>query len=98
MLPIWKRIFIAENKISSVCNYYSVPTRNGEYKHYKDGDKSQKPDKCSFWSCDASTVVKKVLEWLPGYTDSNVVNQKFSSLATDGCTLVAGADQGQGAW
>ncbi len=85
-------------KISLECDYYSVPTRYGEYKHYKDGDKSQKPEKCSFWSRDASQVVKKELERLLDYTNLNVVNQKFSSLATNGCTLVSGADQGQGAW
>ena len=30
--------------------------------------------------------------------DSNVVTSKFSSFSTIGCTIVAGADQGQGAW
>jgi hypothetical protein len=70
-----KRFFIAENKISLECDYYSVPTRYGEYKHYKDGNKSQKPEKCSFWSRDASQVVKKELERLLDYTNLNVVNQ-----------------------
>jgi hypothetical protein len=36
-------------------------------------------------------------QWLD-YMDSNVVTSKFSSLSTSGCTIVAGADQGQGAW
>ncbi len=31
-----KHIFIAENKIASESDYYSVPTYYGEYKHYKD--------------------------------------------------------------
>jgi hypothetical protein len=31
-------------------------------------------------------------------TELNVVSNKLSLLATSGCTLVAGADQGQGAW
>jgi hypothetical protein len=57
-----KRIFIAGNKMSSESDYYSVPTRYRKYKHYKDGDKSQKPEKCSFWSRDASLVVKKKIE------------------------------------
>ena len=57
-----KRIFIAGNKMSSESDYYSVPTRYRKHKHYKDGDKSQKPEKCSFWSRDASLVVKKILE------------------------------------
>jgi hypothetical protein len=34
----------------------------GEYKLFKDGDKSQKPKKCSYWSRDASLVVKEELE------------------------------------
>jgi hypothetical protein len=93
-----KRIFITGNKMSSESDYYSVLMRYGEYKHYKDGDKSQKPEKCSFWSRDASLVVKKELEWLLDYPDVNAVNQKFSSLTTNGCTLVSGTDQGQGAW
>ncbi len=57
-----KRLFIADRKLSYDCNYYSVPTRYGEYKYVKDGDTSQKPDKCSFWSRDASLVVQKELE------------------------------------
>jgi hypothetical protein len=57
-----KRIFIAENKLSMDCNYYSVPTHYGEYKYFKDGDKSQKAEKCSYWSRDASLVVNKELE------------------------------------
>jgi hypothetical protein len=39
-----------------------VPTRYGEYRYFKDGDKSKKPEKCSYWSCDASQVVEKELE------------------------------------
>jgi hypothetical protein len=57
-----KRIFIAENKLSTDCNYYSVPTCYGEYKYFKDGDKSQKAEKCSYWSHNFSLVVKKELE------------------------------------
>jgi len=53
---------------------------------------------CSFWSRNASLVVKKELERLIDYTDFNVVNQKFSSITTSGCTLIAGANQGQGTW
>ncbi len=79
-------------------NYYPVPTLYGEHNHYKDGDRSQKPEKCSFWSPNASLVVKKELERLLDYTELNVESNKLISLATSGCTLVAGADQGQGAW
>jgi hypothetical protein len=93
-----KVIFIAENKRSADCNYCSVPMHYREYKYFKDGDKSKKAEKCSYWSRDASLVVKKELEWLIDYTDFNVVNQKFSSLTTSGCTLITGANQGQGAW
>jgi len=93
-----KRLFIADRKLSYDCNYYSVPTRYGEYKYVKDGDTSQKPDKCSFWSRDASLVVQKELERLLDYTNLNEVTTKFNSLASNGCTLVTGADQGQGAW
>ena len=93
-----KRIFIPENHISVEANFYSVPTFYGEYKHYKDGDKSQKAEKCAYWSRDASLVLKKELERLLDYTDLNVVTNKLSSLASSGCTVVAGADQGQGAW
>jgi len=50
-------------------NFYSVPTFYGEYKHYKDGDKSQKAEKCAYWSRDASLVLKKELERLLDYTD-----------------------------
>ncbi len=71
---------------------------NGEYKHYKDGGKSQKSKKCSFWSHIVSILVKKELERLIDYTEINVVTNKLSFLATNGCIIVAGADQAQGAW
>jgi hypothetical protein len=54
-----EKIFIAEHYIVLECSYNSVPMFYGEYKHYKDGDRSQKPEKCSFWSHDMSIVVKK---------------------------------------
>jgi hypothetical protein len=57
-----KGYLLQKNKLSTDCNYYSLPTRYGEYKYFKDGDKSQKAEKCSYWSRDASLVVNKELE------------------------------------
>jgi len=94
-----KRIFLAEKGIAGDYSVYSVPTFYGEYKYYKDGDRSQKPEKCMYWSRNAAVVVKTELERLLDYSNLDVDPNKLSSLAnTIGCTLVVGADQGQGAW
>ncbi len=66
-----------------------------EYKYYKDGDKTQKPEKCNYWSRDAALEVSKELERLIDYSTSL---DSFRSLSTSGMTIIVGADQGQGAW
>jgi len=94
-----KRIFLAEKAIANDYSIYSVPTSYGEYRYYKDGDRSQKPEKCTYWSRNAAVVVKTELERLLDYSNLDVDPNKFSSLGNNsGCTLVVGADQGQGAW
>jgi hypothetical protein len=93
-----KRLFMAEKKIQEDVKYYQVPTTFGSFKYYKDGGKSQKAEKCSYWSRDASLVVSKELERVLDYTKDYNVISRFSSLASSGLTIVAGADQGQGAW
>jgi hypothetical protein len=94
-----KRIFLAENAIATDYMFYSVPPFYGEYKHYKDGDKSQKPEKCTYWSRNALLVVKADLEGLLDYSNLDVESNNLYSLANvNGRMLVVGADQGQGAW
>jgi hypothetical protein len=51
-----------------------MPMRYRECNYFKNGDNSQKPEKCSYWSRDTSLVVEKELEWHTDYTDLNVVN------------------------
>ncbi len=70
----------------------------GEYKYYKDGDKTQKPEKCNYWSRDAALVVSKELERIIDYSTNLDLIDSLRSLSTSGMTIVAGADQGQGAW
>ena len=94
-----KRLFIPEKVFSSDLERFNVPTAYGEYKFYKDGDHTQKPERCPYWTRDASLVVLNELTRLLEYSDSHLISSNFSSIsATNGCTLVAGADQGQGAW
>jgi hypothetical protein len=94
-----KRLFIPEKIFSADLQRYYVPTAYGDYKFYKDGDHTQKPEKCPYWTRDASLVVLNELTRTLDYTDPNLVSSTFSSLTNlNGCTLVAGADQGQGAW
>jgi hypothetical protein len=86
-----KRLFIAEEKNQEDFKYY--PTSYGSFNYYKDGDMSQKAEKCSYWSRDASLVVSKELERVIDYTkDCNVIS-RFSSCASSGLTIVDGADQ-----
>jgi hypothetical protein len=78
---------------------YYVPTFYGEYKYYKDGNQSQKPEKCTYWSQNAALVFKTELERLLDYSNLDVDPNKLSSLAnTSGCTLVVRTHQVQGAW
>jgi hypothetical protein len=68
------------------------------YKYYKNGDSLQKPEKCPFWSLDASENVCKELTRLLDYTDPKVLSTRLASICNTTCTIVAGSDQGQGAW
>jgi hypothetical protein len=54
-----KRLFIPEECISKDGEHHSVPTTYGEYKYYKKADRSQKPERCSYWCRDASIVISK---------------------------------------
>jgi hypothetical protein len=58
----------------------------------------QKPEKCPYWTRDASKIVCKELNNLLDYTNSNEPFSRLSSTCNSSCTIVAGADQGQGAW
>lgn len=93
-LHFGRRLFIPDTKLIEDNERYYVPTSYGNYKYYKNGDKSQKPEKCSFWCRDPSLVVANELTRMLEYLDPNLV----STLTSGTCTLVAGADQGQGAW
>jgi hypothetical protein len=93
-----KRLFIPEKKNLHDEKYYQVPMSFGEYKYYKDDNRSQKPEKCPYWYRDAALVVTKELERLIDYTKDVDALNRFSSIAKEGMTIVAGADQGQGAW
>jgi hypothetical protein len=42
-----KHVFVPEKEISWDCESYFIPTVYGEYKRYKKGDRSQKPERCS---------------------------------------------------
>ena len=94
-----KRIFIPETVFSEDSDHYSVPTFYNDYKYYKNDDKTQKPERCSYWCRDPSIVVLTELSRMLDYLDPNSINSRFNSLLASGsCSLIAGADQGQGAW
>jgi hypothetical protein len=93
-----KRMFLPQMILRADRDLYEVETHYGSYKHYKNGDQTQKPEKCPYWHRDASVVVKNELIKLLDYTDPKEITNKFSSLNNSTCTLVSGADQGQGAW
>jgi len=98
-LHFGKRVFIPDNMLSHDHEQYYVPTYYNEYKYYKNGDKTQKPERCQYWCRDPSIVVTNEISRLLDYTDSNLIASKFSPLlSSDSCSLIAGADQGQGAW
>jgi hypothetical protein len=98
-LHFGKRLFIPESTFIVDHQHYYVPTYYNEYKHYKNCDKLQKPERCQYWVRDPSLVVAKELSRMLDYLDTNLIPTRFSSLlASDCCTLIAGADQGQGAW
>jgi len=56
-------------------------------------------EKCTYSSRNALLVVKTELERLLDYSNLDVESNNLSSLVNvNGCTLVVGSDQGQGAW
>ncbi len=66
---------------------------------WSDDNKMQKPEQYSYWLCDPSTVVSKELSIMLDFLDPKIINSRFTSLPVSGSfTLIAGADQGQGAW
>ncbi len=69
----------------------------GEFKYYKNGNRSQKPEKCNYGCRDAASVVSKELESHLDYTNDFIIN-RFCALTNTATTMVVGADQGQGAW
>jgi hypothetical protein len=98
-LHFGKRVFIPDNTLHRDHEQYYVPTYYNKYKYYKNGDKTQKPERCQYWCRDPSIVLTNEISRLLDYTDSNLIASKFSSLlSSDTCSLIAGADQGQGAW
>jgi hypothetical protein len=59
----------------------------------------QKPERCHYWCHDPSLVVANEFSRILDYVDRNLIPTRFSSLlASDYCTLIAGADQWHGAW
>ncbi len=98
-LHFWKWLFITDTTFNEDHEHYCIPTLYNEYKHYEKGDRTQKPERCQFWCRDPSLVVSTELSRLLDYLDPNLITTRFSSLLASGfCTLIAGADQGQGAW
>jgi hypothetical protein len=93
-----KRIFLPTKVFRDDRMQYNVETFYDCYKYYKNGDKMQKPEKCPFWTRDSSEIVCKELTKLLDYSLSNDVSSRLSSICSTRCTIVAGADQGQGAW
>jgi len=96
-----KRIFLPQTQLKVNREIYQVETMYGSYKYYKGGDRTQKPEKCPYWHRDPSAIVKNELCKLIDYSDVNdnsASSAKLSSLNNSICTLVSGADQGQGAW
>ena len=94
MFSLWEACFVPEKEISWDCESYFIPTVYGEYKRYKQGDRSQKPERCSYWCRDASIVVSKELDYS---VDNSESFSEINSIASS-CTLITGADHGQGAW
>jgi hypothetical protein len=97
-LHFGKRLFIPDTTFNADHEHYYIPTHYNEYKHYKNGDRMQKPERCQYWCRDPSLVVTTELSRMLDYLDPNLITTRFSSLLASGSsTLIAGADQGQGA-
>ncbi len=92
------RLFIPQKIFKEDREYCNVPTNYNCFKYYKDGDKQQKPEKCPYWTHDPSAVASKELSKLLDYTEQTFRASRLSSIASTTCTIVASADQGQGAW
>ncbi len=96
-LHFGKRLFIPDTTFNADHEHYYIPTHYNEYKHYKNGDRMQKPERCQYWCRDPNLVVTTELSRILDYLDPNLITTRFSSLLASGsCTLIAGADQGQG--
>ena len=93
-----KRLFIPQTIFAEDRKHYSVDTYYDCFKYYKGGDKLLKPEKCPYWFRDPAEVVSVELAKLLDYTDSNLKATKLRSISLSPCTIVAGADQGQGSW
>jgi hypothetical protein len=96
-LHFGKRLFIPESTLNVDHQHDYIPTYCNEYKYYKNGDKMQKPERCHYWCHDPSLVVANEFSRILDYVDRNLIPTRFSSLlASDYCTLIAGADQWHG--
>jgi hypothetical protein len=93
-----KRIFLPAKVFKDNRVHYNVETFYDCYKYYRDNNIMQKPEKCLYLTRDASEIVCKELTKLLDYTNSNELFSRLSSICNTICTIVAGADQGQGAW
>ncbi len=80
-----KWLFIPESTFSINHQHYYVPTYYNEYKHYKNGEKMQKPDRCHYWCHDPSLVAAKELSRMLDYLDTNFILTRFSSLLASDC-------------
>jgi len=94
-----KHIFLPQTQLKVNQEIYQVETMYGSYKYYKGGDRTQKPKTCPYWHRNPSAIVKNELCKLIDYSDVNdtTSSNKLSSFNNSICTLIFGADQGQGA-
>ena len=53
-----KHMFLPQMILRADRDLYEVETLYRSYKHYKNGDQTQKPEKCPYWHRDASVVVR----------------------------------------
>jgi hypothetical protein len=67
-----KWLFIPQNVFQEDREHYHVKTHYGCYKYYKDNDRLQRPEKCPYWTGDASEIVPKEVTKLLDYTQSLV--------------------------
>jgi hypothetical protein len=97
-VPFWKATFSAAENFKDDQGHYDVEIKYGLYKYYKNDDTTQKPEICHYRLHDASVVVKTELSELLDYTNPREITSKFSSINNTTCTIITGADHGQGAW